>query len=142
MKICVTGPRKVTIEQQRALTNIIEGVFKLPDIILNVGDASGVDHIIYMLALAKNIKINNFIVLDKSSKSSYAKRSMRMVDDTLGGTLIAFPNKLCPEKVIPTNAFCGSGSGTWATIAYAKLRGLEIKVHPLVKLSSLPGWLN
>ena len=141
MKICVTGPRRVTIQQQRVLTEIIQTQFQLPDVILNVGDANGVDHIIYMIALAKNIKINKFNVLNKSNKFSYAKRSMRMVDATQGGSLIAFPNKLCPIRVTPANPFCGSGSGTWGTIAYAKHKGLEIKVHPLVEIS-LPSWLK
>lgn len=141
MKICVTGPRKVTIYQQKSLTQIVEEHFKSPDVVLNVGDAHGVDYIVYNIALAKDIKTNKFIVQDKTSKFSYAKRSMRMVDATLGGTLLAFPNKECPPKVTPANAFCGSGSGTWGTIAYAKHKGLAIKVHPLVQIS-LPSWLN
>lgn len=141
MKICVTGPRKVTIQQQRCLTEIIESQFQSPDVILNVGDANGVDYIIYMIALAKDIETNKFFVQNKSNKSSYAKRSMRMVDATLGGSLIAFPNKVCPAKVTPANPFCGSGSGTWGTIAYAKHKELKIEVHPLVNIS-LPSWLN
>ena len=142
MLICVTGPRKVTIKQQRALTKIVEERFKSStDVVLNVGDAPGVDNIVRMIAISKGVKNNLFVVLNKSNKFSYAKRSMRMVDATLGGTLFAFPNKKCPNRVTPDNAFCGSGSGTWGTIAYAKHKGLEIKVHPLVEIS-LPSWLN
>ena len=141
MKICVTGPRKVTIYQQRALTEIVEEHFQSPDVVLNVGDAPGVDYIIYMIALAKDIETNKFIVQNKSNKFSYAVRSMKMVDATLDGTLLSFPNKECPAKVTPANAFCGSGSGTWGTIDYAKNKGLDIEIHPLVEIS-LPSWLQ
>ena len=141
MKICVTGPRKVTIQQQRVLTKIVEKQLQSPGISLNVGDAPGVDNIVYNIALAKNINFKRFIVLNRKSKFSYAKRSMRMVDATLGGTLLAFPNKKCPVIVKPSNPFCGSGSGTWATIAYAKQKDLAIEIHSLVDIS-LPSWLN
>jgi hypothetical protein len=142
MLYCVTGPRIVTIKQQAIIIQIITKEFNPPEnVVVNVGDATGVDDLIHNFAKTKGLTNKLFVVLNRYNKFSYAKRSMRMVDATLGGTLLAFPNKKCPEKVKPNNAFCGSGSGTWGTIAYAKLKNLDIKIFPLAKIS-LPSWLK
>lgn len=142
MLCCATGPRIVTVTQKNTIIETITKEFNPPqDVVLNIGDAAGVDTIIRDFAKLKGVNNNLFVVLNRYNKFSYAKRSMRMVDATLGGTLLAFPNKKCPERVKPDNAFCGSGSGTWGTIAYAKLKNLDIKIFPLAKIS-LPSWLK
>lgn len=69
-----------------------------------------------------------------SGKSSFARRSIAMIDSLPSGSiLVAFPDKSCPGKLSPnasaSRCFCGSGSGTWATIAYAAGRGHEIYLY-------------
>ena len=115
-------------------------------LIYNVGDATGVDAVVYktLSRIYNNDFIRKFIVKDKYKKQEYAQRSMRMVSDTTvadDSYLIAFPNKQCPDMVTPTSHFCGSGSGTWATIAFAKNRKLKIILFPIEQIT-LPDWLN
>jgi hypothetical protein len=151
IKVCFSGPRLLDNKQVRIVKDVVikyHNYFekKTYNIVYNVGDASGVDSIVFntLSEIYNNDFIKNFIVKDKSKKKEYAKRSMRMVSETTvadDSYLIAFPNKHCPEIVTPTSHFCGSGSGTWATIAFAKNRKLKIILFPIEQIT-LPDWLN
>ena len=151
IKVCFSGPRLLDNKQVRIVKDVVikyHNYFekKTYNIVYNVGDASGVDSIVFntLSEIYNNDFIKNFIVKDKSKKKEYAKRSMRMVSETTvadDSYLIAFPNKPCPEIVTPTSHFCGSGSGTWATIAFAKNRKLKIILFPIEQIT-LPDWLN
>ena len=151
IKVCSSGPRLLDNKQVRIVKDVVikyHNYFekKTYNIVYNVGDASGVDSIVFntLSEIYNNDFIKKFIVKDKSKKQEYAKRSMRMVSDTTvadDSYLIAFPNKQCPDMVTPTSHFCGSGSGTWATIAFAKNRKLKIILFPIEQIT-LPDWLN
>lgn len=69
-----------------------------------------------------------------SGKSSFARRSIEMIRSLPPESiLVAFPDKPCPGKILPnasaSKCFCGSGSGTWATIAYAAGLGHTIYLY-------------
>jgi hypothetical protein len=50
----------------------------------------------------------------------------------LGGLWVSFPSVLCPAGLLPSasssRAFCGSGSGSWASAAFAVGSGLPVLV--------------
>ena len=150
-KVCFSGPRLLTDEQFKIVKKVTikyHNYFEKDNyhLIYNVGDASGVDAVVYktLSELYNNDFIKKFRVTDKSKKQAYAQRSMRMVSDTTvadDSYLIAFPNKKCPDIVTPTSHFCGSGSGTWATIAFAKNRKLKIILFPIEQIT-LPNWIK
>ena len=75
-----------------------------------------------------------------SGKSSFARRSIEMIRSLPPESiLVAFPDKSCPVKILPnasaSKCFCGSGSGTWATIAYAAGLG-----HTIYLYGDVPTW--
>jgi hypothetical protein len=151
IKVCFSGPRLLTDEQVKIVKNVVikyHNYFEKNNynLVYNVGDASGVDITVFntLSRIYNNDFIKKFIVKDKSKKQEYAQRSMRMVSDTTvadDSYLIAFPNKHCPAMVTPSSHFCGSGSGTWATIAFAKNRKLKIILFPIEQIT-LPNWIK
>ena len=150
-KVCFSGPRYLSQNQIKIVEDTVikyHYYFQINNynLIYNVGDATGVDAVVYktLSRIYNNDFIRKFIVKDKYKKQEYAQRSMRMVSDTTvadDSYLIAFPNKKCPDIVTPTSHFCGSGSGTWATIAFAKNRKLKILLFPIEEIT-LPDWLK
>jgi hypothetical protein len=80
-----------------------------------------------------------------SGRGAFAARSVAVVRAVAaaGGLWVSFPSSPCPGGLIPSasssRAFCGSGSGSWASLAFALGSG----VPSLVFLGSLPcpaGW--
>ncbi len=158
--LCVTGARFIDNNQavivRNSIKNLIEDIksaTKFDNIQFHVGDAMGVDTIArrYVKFYAQNnnwMVVTDHVVKDRNNKASYAQRSMGMVnhchqvnsekDNTI---IIGFPNKPCPKEVTPHNPFCGSGSGTWATLAYAKSKGMIIEIVPLIQKIPAPHWL-
>jgi len=73
-------------------------------------------------------------------RQALARRSIAFVNAlaVADGLLLAFPSRPCPAGIVPaatsSQCFCGGGSGTWATLAYAIGLGCEC----LVFLESLP----
>jgi hypothetical protein len=60
-----------------------------------------------------------------SGRSAFARRSVacvRAVGES-GGLWVSFPASPCPSSLVPASSssscFCGSGSGTWASLAFA-----------------------
>ena len=78
-----------------------------------------------------------------SIAAALARRSQLMVQSC--SVLVGFASVACPSSVSPSSHFCGGGSGTWASIAYAISQGLQVFVFaaPGVSLPSWPGgqWL-
>lgn len=75
-----------------------------------------------------------------SGKSSFARRSIEMIRSLPPESiLVAFPDKPCPGQILPnasaSKCFCGAGSGTWATIAYAAGLG-----HTIYLYGDTPCW--
>lgn len=138
---CFTGPRAVTYGQGVKIERIVA---KIDGETYHVGDATGADAIV--LKVLWNERKNPHIYQAEGKQAwQLAQRSKYMVDccAKLGnGKLIAFPNKLCPVGVKPGKNFCGKGSGTWGTVAYAKYLGLEIELIFLEKNLVEPEWMR
>lgn len=66
-----------------------------------------------------------------------ARRSQSMVQSC--SVLVGFASVPCPAVVNPDSHFCGGGSGTWASLAYAVSQGLQIFVF-CGEGVSLPAW--
>ena len=80
-----------------------------------------------------------------SGRGAFAARSVAVVRAvaSAGGLWVCFPSSACPAGLLPSasssRAFSGSGSGSWASLAFALGSG----VPSLVFLGSLPcpaGW--
>lgn len=75
-----------------------------------------------------------------TGKGSFAARSVAVVKAVKAGSglWISFPSSPCPAGLLPSasssRAFCGSGSGSWASLAFALGSGVPC----LVFLGSLP----
>jgi hypothetical protein len=69
-----------------------------------------------------------------SGRGSFAARSAACVRavQSAGGVWVCFPSGLCPAGLAPSasssRAFCGSGSGSWASLAFAAGLGLPCLV--------------
>ena len=109
-----------------------------------VGCANGVDEYVRALLKRHNIPFNFFSVSSGKygkGRSAYALRSIACVNFVAkfdNGLWLSFPSYPCPSIVIPSpsssRCFCGSGAGTWASLAFAI--GSEVK--SLVFLGSIP----
>jgi hypothetical protein len=76
-------------------------------------------------------------------RAGFARRSIACVEAVSGGLWVSFPACACPSGLLPSassgRCFSGSGSGSWASLAYAIGRGGAA----LVYLGSVPtpgGW--
>jgi hypothetical protein len=107
-----------------------------------VGCARGVD------AFFRS-KFKNAVVFEASSfgsgRGSFAARSVAVVRAVLaaGGLWVSFPSSSCPAGLVPSasssRCFCGSGSGSWASLAFAMGCGVPCLVF-LGSLSCPSGW--
>lgn len=75
-----------------------------------------------------------------TGKGRFAARSVAVVKavKAANGLWVSFPSSPCPTGLLPSSysskAFCGSGSGSWASLAFA----LGSKVPCLIFLGSVP----
>jgi hypothetical protein len=76
-------------------------------------------------------------------RAGFARRSIACVEAVSGGLWVSFPACACPSGLLPSassgRCFSGSGSGSWASLAYAIGRGGSA----LVYLGAVPapsGW--
>lgn len=75
-----------------------------------------------------------------------AARSVRFVRALAGaeGVLFSFPSSACPAGLLPSasssRAFCGAGSGSWASLALAIGLGVPCFVWLPVGVSAPVGW--
>jgi len=132
-----SGSRKLTPRQRDQVLAELATI-TIPAKQWHVGDADGLD----ALVREYNPKVTVHLI-DGKQRWHFAQRSQRLIDTIgEGGVLYAFPNKPCPEKCTPAKPFCGHGSGTWGTVAYAKKKGLDIELHPLTATAKTPDWLK
>ena len=58
-----------------------------------------------------------------SGPGAFAARSVACVRSCIGGVWLSFPSGPCPSMVVPSassvRCFCGAGSGSWASLAFA-----------------------
>ena len=159
-QIVITGVRRVTREQadfiRATLCSVIEEtLISFDSVQFHIGDAPGVDKLCTDWLRFNRLNVETYHVSPPRRKYSFAQRSMEMVDSAVDWSfpdcrdviVVGFPNKVCPNEVKPNYtkpglAFCGSGSGTWATLAYGKGKGLDVVIFPMPdsKCHQLPEW--
>lgn len=87
-----------------------------------VGCASGVDSFFRAwFPVAQVFSVSSF----GSGRGAFAARSVAFVRSlaTASGVLVSLPSSACPVGLLPSasssRAFCGLGSGSWASLAFA-----------------------
>jgi hypothetical protein len=148
--IGVTGTRDIP-NGLRAVVRLAlaEVLVDVPNPHLHVGDAAGVDEMALEVASCYVEDVTVYKPSD-SRLSEAAPLAARLQDrskmlvealQAAGGTLHAWPNKLCPESLTRDR---WHGSGTWGTAYYAWTCGVPVVIHPELMPAgyALPIWLN
>ena len=87
-------------------------------------------------------------------RAGFARRSIACVEAVYTGLWVSFPGSACPSSLFPSTSpgrcFSGSGSGSWASLAYAIGRGGAALVYlgtipapsgwGLVRVAGAAGW--
>lgn len=137
-----TGPRALTPAQTEAAASEIGSALARAGAVA-VGCAAGVDELAREQAAELGLPLAIFEAAGENPAMPHAAklqaRSKRMVRALAanGGTLLALPNKPCPQGLTPDR---WQGSGTWGTVAYAHKLGVRVELAPLVRVP-LPDWL-
>ncbi|MDX2215266.1 MAG: hypothetical protein SFY66_18525 [Oculatellaceae cyanobacterium bins.114] len=104
------------------------------------GDARGVDSSVRSALPGAEV-----FRVEGSGRGAFAARSIRFVRAlaAAGGVLVSFPGQPCPVGLAPSplssRCFCGLGSGSWASVAFAC--GLRLPVVVWVPCSTwVPAW--
>lgn len=113
-----SGSRSVVSPGCSVLSEMLRGRFFSGE----VGCAKGVDSFF-------SAAFPSLVVTSASSfgggRSSFARRSIWVVESVTrkDGLWCSFPASACPSGLVPSGqssrCFCGSGSGSWASLAYA-----------------------
>ena len=130
-----SGPRKLSPTEQAQVRAHLSS--RPTPAAVAVGDARGLDALV-----AEHYTGETDVTIyhvEGRQRWHYAQRSQRMVDHA--SELTAYPNKPCPQTCTPQKPFCGHGSGTWGTIAYAIKKGLTVNVIPLDGTQP-PSWVT
>lgn len=103
-----------------------------------VGCAPGLDAVVREACPAAMV-----FRVEGSSRGAFAQRSSACVE-AVSAAWISFPGRGCPPSVIPSKSpsmcFCGAGSGSWASAAYAAGRGLPVIVFGLERGNLPVSW--
>lgn len=87
-----------------------------------------------------------FSVVPGSGRGGFAARSCRVVRACVGssGLWVSFPSSSCPAGLLPSasssRAFCGSGSGSWASLSFAVGSGVPCLVFLSPGIVPPVGW--
>jgi hypothetical protein len=144
MKIAFTGTRKIDKTRSKIVWEKLADIALLEAQEWHVGDAMGVDALARVAATRYN-RILHTHVCAGQEKWQFAARSKRMVDAISSSDrskLFAFADKLCPESCSPCKSPNGQGSGTWLTVAYARMLNIPVEVTFLESGLSLPSWFH
>lgn len=119
----------------------------LPKSAVFTGDCRGVDAIVRSaVPYARVFRVSNY--------GNTAHRSIAMIDELLSfnrqkygsAVLAVFPARSCPSGLVPSSSsgrcFCGKGSGSWASAAYAIGSGLNTVIYLGSNGKLPPGWEN
>lgn len=106
-----------------------------------IGDAQGVDGY-FSRRLHQHPRLKKFIANRDLGRSGFALRSIRMINTlkqcSVSPLVLSFPVADTPVGLKPSakssDCFCGLGSGTWATTAYAVGLGIDVLI------SREPNW--
>ncbi|MEM1325930.1 MAG: hypothetical protein AAGI23_08250 [Bacteroidota bacterium] len=104
-----------------------------------VGCARGVDKAVRLAFPSARV----FEVVSSLGRAGFALRSQEFCRAVAaaGGLVVSFPRGACPSSVRPGSAFVGGGSGSWASLAFAR----ELGCAALVCLPSgvaVPAWVG
>lgn len=104
-----------------------------------VGCAAGVDAFFRSrFPAARVLRVDRAL-----GRAGFARRSIACVEAVSGGLWVSFPSGACPSGLFPSpssgRCFSGSGSGSWASLAYAIGRGGAALVY-LGAASAPGGW--
>lgn len=110
-----------------------------------VGDARGLDAAVRSSG-APGVRVFS-VAKAPRVRGAFAARSVAMVRacaaGPAGSLLVVFPSRPCPVVVRPSadpfGAFCGAGSGSWSSAAFAAGLGLPVVCFPF-GFSRLPAW--
>jgi len=79
-----------------------------------------------------------------SGRGAFAARSIACVRSVVGGLWVAFPSSPCPAGLLPSpsssRCFCGLGSGSWASLAFAIGSGVPSLVFLPASVPCPVGW--
>lgn len=121
-----------------------------------VGCASGVDAAVrsaFPSAVVFSVASGSF----GSGRGAFAARSVAVVRAVAaaGGLWVSFPSSSCPAGLLPSasssRCFCGAGSGSWASLAFAVGLGVPAVVFcpagvpsgwGFSPVSGAPGWFS
>lgn len=87
-----------------------------------------------------------FSVVPGSGRGGFAARSVRVARACVAGSglWVSFPSSACPAGLLPSSssgrAFCGSGSGSWASLSFAVGSGLPCLVFLPPDIVPPVGW--
>lgn len=143
--VCVgfSGSRSPSPASLSALSSVASAVSSSAVVV--VGCAAGVD-------LAARSLFPSAVVLSVASgsfgvgRSAFARRSVACVSRvaSAGGVWVSFPSSPCPPGLLPSSSssrcFSGSGSGSWASLAFAVGSGLPCLVFLPPGVACPSGW--
>lgn len=102
-----------------------------------VGCAAGADRVVRSAFPSARV----FAVV-APGRGGFAARSVALVRSV--SALVAFPSRPCPVGLVPSSSssrcFCGLGSGSWASVAFAAGLGLPVAVWLPAGVAA-PAWL-
>ncbi|NMF84635.1 hypothetical protein [Nodosilinea sp. P-1105] len=114
-----------------------------PGAVVVTGCARGIDHAArQQFPSAQVFQASAF----GAGRGSFAARSVACVRAVAaaGGLWVSFPATPCPGGVLPSakssKAFCGAGSGTWASLAFAVGSGVPCLVFLPAGIAAPAGW--
>jgi hypothetical protein len=117
--------------------------YVLPSASVMVGCAPGIDQSVRAaFPTAQVFEASRF----GTGRGSFAARSIACVRSVAAhnGLWVSFPAASCPAGLLPSGksskAFCGAGSGTWASLAFAVGCGLPCLVYLPPGISAPIGW--
>lgn len=143
--VCVgfSGSRSPSAASLSALSSVAGAVSS--GAVVVVGCAAGVDlsaRGLFPSAVVLSVASGAF----GSGRSAFARRSVACVSRvaSAGGVWVSFPSSPCPPGLVPSSVssrcFSGSGSGSWASLAFAAGSGLSCLVF-LPSGVAAPSWL-
>ena len=138
-----SGSRSLVGVSRPALVAAVRAVSPSASVV--VGCAGGVDEFFgcQFPHRARVFRASSF----GSGRSSFARRSVAVVSAVAaaGGCWVSFPSSPCPAGVVPSSSssrcFCGGGSGSWASLAYAAGCGVPCFVCLPAGVAA-PPWLS
>ncbi|MCU0537888.1 MAG: hypothetical protein MUD14_28720 [Hydrococcus sp. Prado102] len=117
----------------------------VPDSVpVSVGCARGVDAAVRSLCL--RVRVFSVAEVGFSGRGAFAARSIACVRSVAvpGGLWVSFPSSTYPPGLVPSSSssrcFSGSGSGSWASLAFALGSGVRCLVFLPTGFSAPVGW--